>query len=195
VYLFKPQTINKYHCALLSTTSRRSTRTWRYRCARPSDYRTRSGVSPWSAVAFIPFGQVRLSRHCFVNTAVMEVSRDISLSVVTVYVIGVRFPVGTEVLLLAIPSRRTLGPIEPLFQLASWVKQPGLEAGHSPPSDIEFKNAWNMSTPPYVLVDLSLITMHKGNLRFICAGTLWKDIRASRVLRLEEEERVSKYGQ
>jgi hypothetical protein len=37
--------------------------------------------------------------------------------------------------------------------LSSWVKRPGREADHSPPSSVEVKNAWSYtSTPPYVFM-------------------------------------------
>jgi hypothetical protein len=50
-------------------------------------------------------------------------------------------------------SRSALGPIQPPIQ---WVlgasspglKQPGREADHSPPSNVEVKNAWGYTSTP-----------------------------------------------
>jgi hypothetical protein len=53
-----------------------------------------------------------------------------------------------------------LGPTQPPIQnilwalsLRGWVKWPGGEADHSPPSNAEVKNAWsNTSTPQYAFI-------------------------------------------
>jgi hypothetical protein len=59
-------------------------------------------------------------------------------------------------------SRPALGPIQPPIQrlpgdLFLWVKRPGCEADHSPPSIAEIKKAWSCpSTPQYVSVESCL---------------------------------------
>jgi hypothetical protein len=55
---------------------------------------------------------------------------------------------GTD-FFLAITFRLPLGPTEPLSKwipaiLLPWVKQPDLEANHSPAANMEMKNAWCM---------------------------------------------------
>jgi len=55
-------------------------------------------------------------------------------------------------------SRPDLGPTQPPIQwvpgtLSMWVKRPGREADHSPPSSDEVKNEWSStSTPPYAFM-------------------------------------------
>jgi len=66
---------------------------------------------------------------------------------------GVHFPAGAMMgfLLVTTASRPTLGPTQPPIQrvplaLTPGVKRSELEAGHSPPSSVEFKNAWSYTS-------------------------------------------------
>jgi hypothetical protein len=58
---------------------------------------------------------------------------------------------GTLFLLLAIASRPAVGPTQPPIKLVQgvlspWVKRPGREADHSPPSSAEVKNIWSCAS-------------------------------------------------
>jgi hypothetical protein len=55
---------------------------------------------------------------------------------------GVRFPVTSGNFFFATKSRQALGPTQPPTQRKQGVKRPRREAGHSPPSSDEVKNAW-----------------------------------------------------
>jgi hypothetical protein len=60
---------------------------------------------------------------------------------------------GLGIFLLTTASRPVLGPTGSPTQRVSealplWVKRPGREADHSPPSSVEVKNAWNYTTTP-----------------------------------------------
>jgi hypothetical protein len=68
---------------------------------------------------------------------------------------GIGVPGRMGVFLFTTLSRLALGPTQPVIQwvpgaLSLGVKQPGHEAGHSPPSSAKVKNAWRyISTPQY----------------------------------------------
>jgi hypothetical protein len=77
--------------------------------------------------------------------------------------------------LFATVSRLVLGPTQPPIQGYRGgggapfceVKRPGREAGHSPTSSAEGKNAWNYkSTPPYVFMVWYLVK-HRDNFRYL----------------------------
>jgi len=60
---------------------------------------------------------------------------------------------GLGILLFTTASRPVLGPTQPPIRRVPWplsleVKGPGREAGHSPPSSAEVKNAWNYTFTP-----------------------------------------------
>jgi hypothetical protein len=53
-----------------------------------------------------------------------------------------------------------------LRALSLWVKRPGHEADHSPPTSAEVKNAWSyISTPLYVFMAWCLVK-HRDNFTF-----------------------------
>jgi hypothetical protein len=77
----------------------------------------------------------------------------------------VQFPGGAMMgfSLLAAASRLFLGPTQPCIQrlpgaVSPFVKQPGREADHSPPSSAEVKNVWSYtSTPQHVFMAWCLV--------------------------------------
>jgi hypothetical protein len=86
-------------------------------------------------------------------------------------VVGFSFQQGKESFSPSTVSRTVLGPIQPTIQwvpgdLTRRVKWPWHEGGHSPPSSLKFKNAWNYaSTPPYVFMVVFLIK-YRDNFTF-----------------------------
>jgi hypothetical protein len=68
------------------------------------------------------------------------------------------YPFMGDIFLLSTLSRPVLGSTQPPIQwvpgaLSPGIKQPGLEADHSPPTIAEIKNMWICtSTPPYVFM-------------------------------------------
>jgi hypothetical protein len=72
----------------------------------------------------------------------------------TIGVLGFDSQWGLGIFLFSTTSRTALGPTQPPIQwvpgvLSLGVKRPGCEAGRSPPSSAEVKNAWRCtSTPP-----------------------------------------------
>jgi hypothetical protein len=78
---------------------------------------------------------------------------------------------GLESFLFTTASRTALEPTQPPIQwllrtLSLWVKRPGREADHSPPSSVEVKNAWSYtSAPQYVFMALCLVK-HRDNFTF-----------------------------
>jgi hypothetical protein len=83
----------------------------------------------------------------------------------------VRFLVG--IFLFTTASRTALGPTQPPIQwvldaLSLGVKRPWREAGHSPPSSAEVKNAWSYtSIPPYVFMAWCLVK-YRESFSFTC---------------------------
>jgi hypothetical protein len=67
-------------------------------------------------------------------------------------------------------TRPALGPTQPPVQwvtgaLSLWVKRPGHEADHSPPSRAEIKNAWSYTSPPqYALMESCPVKKSQGQL-------------------------------
>jgi hypothetical protein len=74
---------------------------------------------------------------------------------------------GLGIFLLSTASRLALGPTQPPTQrvpgaLSPWVKRPGRDADHSPPSSAEV-NAWSYtSTPQYAFMAWCLVK-HRDN--------------------------------
>jgi hypothetical protein len=87
----------------------------------------------------------------------------------------VRFPAGAGNFSLHHHVQNGSGTTQPPIQwvpggLSLGVKRPGREAGHSPPSSAEVKNAWSYtSTPQYVFMAWCLVK-HRDSFNFTLEG-------------------------
>jgi hypothetical protein len=89
----------------------------------------------------------------------MYKSRDNAIGIATGYGLDGRAdssssPGGGKSLLLSTLSRPVLGPTQLPIQwlpgdLLPWVKRPGREADHSPPTSADVKNKWLYTSTPH----------------------------------------------
>jgi hypothetical protein len=82
------------------------------------------------------------------------------------------------IFLVTTESRSDLGPTQPPIEwvpgvLSLWVKLPGREADHSPPSSAEVKNAWSCTSAPQIpLHGVVLSLKNRVSLPFLTFGYL-----------------------
>jgi hypothetical protein len=54
--------------------------------------------------------------------------------------------------------------------ISAWVKRPGREADHSPPSSVEVKNAWSYTSTPSICLHDVVFSYAQGQL-YLCLTT------------------------
>jgi hypothetical protein len=101
----------------------------------------------------------------------MNVTSIVALIFHDVGILGFNSQWGLGTFLFTTVARNALGPTHPPIQwvpgaLSLGVKWPGREAGHSPPSSAEVKNAWSYtSTPQYAFMTWCLVK-HMANFTY-----------------------------
>lgn len=117
-------------------------------------------ASTYSATAFEivtdPYCQQMQFSYVFISTQIWNhlLSRDSSVVIVTWYWLGCDFRQRKKIFSYSTDSRSALGPSQPPVErvpgaLSSGAKQPGLEAGHSPLSNVEVRNVGAIHQLPH----------------------------------------------